>query len=79
MRKALNIDHVHIYYHEKLDAACIVRWWVMPAPRGGAQRIPAIVDLDLRNYLSQFRLTEQRGTILDFNQRMTDYFNEIDL
>jgi len=79
MRKVLNIDHVHIYYHEKLDVACSVHWWVMPAPRKGPQRIPAIVDLDLRNYLSQFRLTEQRETILNFNQRMTDYFSDIDL
>ncbi|MCV7076972.1 hypothetical protein [Mycobacterium szulgai] len=79
MRSVLSINHVDIHYDEKLDKTCSVRWAVMPAPREGPQRIPSIADLDLRNYLSKFRLTEERETILDFNQRMRDYFSDIDL
>jgi hypothetical protein len=79
MRSVLNIDYVHVYYQEKPDESCSVHWWVMPVNKDEERRVPRIVDLDVRNYLSQFRFSEERETILKFNQRMVDYFNDIGL
>lgn len=79
MRDILGIKFIHLHYEEKPDLSCNVHYWVMPAidPETGATTV--IMRLNIREYLSGFRFSEQRNTIQQYNRQMVQYFDCIQL
>jgi diadenosine tetraphosphate (Ap4A) HIT family hydrolase len=78
MRK-LGVENANIYCEEKPDPSCNVHLWLLPVHGDGSKNSTAITRLNVKDYLSRFRLSDQRDTILDYNSRMRDYLRETEL
>src|SRR5260370_35364934 len=79
MRTELGIAYIHSYYEEKSSPSFNVHWWMLPAADDGAGNPIRLMRLSLREYLSQYRLSECRATIEEYNGRLARYFADIGL
>lgn len=77
MREVLGIEHAHVFYEEKANKSCNVHYWILPIQ--DIVKYPRIYELDVKKYLEQFSFTKERDNILDFNQKMIAFIEEIDL
>jgi diadenosine tetraphosphate (Ap4A) HIT family hydrolase len=79
MREVLGIDYIHIYYEEKPDLSCNVHFWLLPVRNPRTGNTTVIMRLNLREYLAQFRFSEQKKKILQFNAAMITYIADTKL
>lgn len=77
MRDILGIQHIHMYYHEKLHKNGDVHYSLLPLYNISKKDI--LLRFDLMEYVKRFVFTEEKDKILEFNQKIRAYLDEIQL
>lgn len=75
MKEVLNIEYVNVYYEEKTSKSANVHYWLMPV-KTQEKIVPKLHYLYLKEYLEQFKLTENRKQIEDYNVKIKKYIKE---
>jgi len=75
MKEVLNIEYVNVYYEEKTSKSANVHYWLMPV-KTQEKIAPKLHYLYLKEYLEQFKLTENRKQIEDYNVKIKKYIKE---
>ena len=75
MKEVLNIEYVNVYYEEKTSKSANVHYWLMPV-KTKEKIAPKLHYLYLKEYLEQFKLTENRKQIEDYNVKLKKYIKE---
>lgn len=75
MKEVLNIEYVNVYYEEKTSKSANVHYWLMPV-KTQEKIAPKLHYLYLKEYLEQFKLTENRKQIEDYNVKVKKYIKE---
>lgn len=70
MLKELKINYVNIYYEEKSNNSANVHYWLMPIV---SEEVPKLHYLFLKDYLEQFKLSDNRTKILEYNNKLKSY------
>jgi len=73
MRSLLGIDLIHLHYEERPEPSCTVHYWLMPILPDRCGRPFVITHLNLLAYVNQFRFTETRDRIYEYNERMREH------
>lgn len=76
MRKALGLNYAHLLSNEKSDPFVNVHFWLVPVE---GTTSPDLLDFDVKEYLSSFTPKDEVDKILSYNEKMREYFKEIDL
>lgn len=76
MRKALGINYAHLLSNEKSDPFVNVHFWLVPV---NGTTSPDLLDFDVKSYLDSFVPKEEISKIIDYNNKMREYFEKIDL
>lgn len=76
MRKELGLNYAHLLSNEKSDVFVNVHFWLVPVE---GTISPDLLDFDVKGYLSSFTPKEEIGKILEYNEKMREYFKKIDL
>ena len=75
MKEVLNIEYVNIYYEEKTSKSANVHYWLMPVST--QEKIaPKLHYLYLKEYLEQFKLTDNRKQIEEYNAKIKKYIEK---
>lgn len=76
MRKKLGINYAHLLSNEKSDPYVNVHFWLVPV---NGISSPDLLDFDVKAYLNSFTPKENIEKILDYNKKLREYFEEINL
>lgn len=76
MRKKLGINYAHLLSNEKSDPYVNVHFWLVPV---NGISSPDLLDFDVKEYLNSFTPKENIEKILDYNKKLREYFEEINL
>jgi len=76
MRKKLGINYAHLLSNEKADSYVNVHFWLVPV---NGISSPDLLDFDVKAYLNSFTPKENIEKILDYNKKLREYFEEINL
>ena len=76
MRNALGLNYAHLLSNEKSDPYVNVHFWLVPVD---GTTSPDLLDFDVKGYLNSFVPKEEINKILDYNNKMREYFEKIDL
>ncbi len=76
MRKALGLNYAHLLSNEKSDPFVNVHFWLLPV---NGTTSPDLLDFDVKSYLDSFVPKEEINKIIDYNNKMREYFEKIDL
>lgn len=76
MRKELGLNYAHLLSNEKSDVFVNVHFWLVPVE---GTTSPDLLDFDVKGYLSGFTPKEEMDKILEYNEKMREYFRRIDL
>lgn len=72
MKEILNIDYVNLYYEEKTSNSANVHYWLMPVKTKN-KIAPKLHYICLKEYLEQFKLSENRREIEFNNEKLKKY------
>ena len=75
MRKVLGLNYAHLLSNEKSDPFVNVHFWLVPI---NGTNSPDLLDFNVKEYLNSFTPKEV-DKIISYNNRLKDYFKEIDL
>lgn len=75
MNEVLNINFVNIYYEEKTSKSANVHYWLMPV-KTKDNLAPKLHHLYLKDYLEQFKLSENKKKIEEYNKKMKKYLED---
>ena len=75
MKDVLKIEYVNVYYEEKSSKSANVHYWLMPVITK-ENVAPQLHHLCLRDYLEQFKLSENKKQIENYNKKMKKYITE---
>ena len=76
MRKELGLNYAHLLSNEKSDVFVNVHFWLVPVE---GTISPDLLDFDVKEYLSSFSPRKELDKILSYNERLRNYFKQIDL
>ena len=76
MRKVLGLNYAHLLSNEKSDVFVNVHFWLVPVE---GTISPDLLDFNVKEYLSSFNPKQEMGKILEYNEKMREYFKEINL
>lgn len=76
MRKVLNINYAHLLSNEKSDPYVNVHFWLLPV---NGNTSPDLLDFDVKEYLNSFIPKEEINKIIEYNNLLKKYFEEINL
>lgn len=76
MRDLLGIEHIHLHSEEKPNRSTNVHFWLLPVQEFFTT---VVVTNDVRERLASLRLSEQRPTILKYNELLRAAFVEANL
>lgn len=76
MRKVLNLNYAHLLSNEKSDPYVNVHFWLVPVD---GTTSPDLLDFDVKGYLNGFVPKEEINKIIDYNNKLRNYFEKIDL
>ncbi len=76
MRSCLGINYIHMHYEEKKEKSCNVHYWLMPIDQ---VETPIIFKLNIMDYLRGFSFAKEREKILEYNEKMEQFLQKIDL
>lgn len=77
MREVLNIPYAHIYYEEKINKSCNVHFWLLPIY--DIEKSPRIYNFNILEYLTKYKLSEEKKKIIECNGKMKEYLKTIQL
>ena len=72
MKELLEIEYVNVYYEEKSTESANVHYWLMPVKTKNNEA-PKLHYLYLKDYLEQFKLSENRNEIEEYNKKIRIY------
>ncbi|MCI8411797.1 MAG: hypothetical protein HFJ40_05130 [Clostridia bacterium] len=76
MRRELGLNYAHLLSNEKSDVFVNVHFWLVPVE---GTTSPDLLDFDVKAYLKTFKPKEEMDKILEYNEKMREYFARIDL
>ncbi len=76
MRKVLGLNYAHLLSNEKSDVFVNVHFWLVPVE---GTISPDLLDFNVKEYLSSFNPKQEMDKILEYNEKMREYFKEINL
>lgn len=76
MRKSLGINYAHLLSNEKSDPYVNVHFWLVPV---NGITSPDLLDFDVKSYLQSFNPKDELEKIIFYNNKLKEYFKEIDL
>lgn len=76
MRKVLGLNYAHLLSNEKSDVFVNVHFWLVPVE---GTISPDLLDFNVKEYLSSFKPKEEMDKILEYNEKMREYFEKINL
>lgn len=76
MRKELGINYAHMLSNEKSDAFVNVHFWLVPV---NGTTSPDLLDFNVKEYLNSFVPKEEINKIIDYNNKLKEYFDKIEL
>lgn len=76
MRERLNINYAHLLSNEKSDSYVNVHFWLVPI---NGITSPDLLDFDVKAYLKSFIPRNEIGKIINYNNELKKYFDEIKL
>lgn len=77
MRDVLGIKFIYMFYEEKIKKHGDVHYWLLPIYDISEDNI--LLRLDIEKYLNKFEFNNEKDRILDFNNKLRDYIQSIDL
>ena len=75
MKDILNIEYVNVYYEEKSSGSANVHYWLMPVDTKD-KTAPKLHYLYLKDYLEQFKLSDNKEKIKEYNTKIKKYIIE---
>ena len=76
MRSELNINYAHLLSNEKSDPFVNVHFWLVPV---NGTTSPDLLDFDVKSYLEGFKPKKELQKVLEYNEKLKEYINRIDL
>lgn len=76
MRNVLGLNYAHLLSNEKSDPFVNVHFWLVPVE---GTISPDLLDFNVKEYLNSFEPKIEVEKILSYNEKMRNYFREIDL
>ena len=76
MRKELGINYAHLLSNEKSDPYVNVHFWLVPV---NGTTSPDLLDFNVKEYLESFTPKENVKKIIEYNNKMKEYFKKIKL
>ena len=76
MRNELGLNYAHLLSNEKSDPFVNVHFWLVPV---NGTTSPDLLDFDVKEYLSSFTPKNEVDKILLYNEKLRNYFKQIDL
>ena len=76
MRSELNINYAHLLSNEKSDPFVNVHFWLVPI---NGITSPDLLDFDVKEYLESFKPENEVMKILNYNEKLKEYIESIDL